>query len=303
MLSRFNIRGLLLGISILFAGSLHAQNATDFAAVKIEAQQVTDNIYMLTGSGGNLGVLTGPEGAILIDDQYAELSEKIVAAIAGLTDQPVRFLINTHWHGDHTGGNENLAKQGVVIVAHDNVRARMSKENFMASFNRTFPPSPAGALPIVTFSDNLTLHVNGEDLAVTHLKNGHTDGDSIIHFLKANIIHTGDLVFNGAYPLIDVDSGGTIDGIIAAQEYILTIANEETRIIPGHGALADKADVQALHDVLATVRDRVRDLKDEGKSVEQIQQAKPNADFDQTYGAGFINGDRIIEFAYKSIGK
>jgi len=173
----------------------------------------------------------------------------------------------------------------------------------MASFNRTFPPSPAGALPIVTFSDNLTLHVNGEDLAVTHLKNGHTDGDSIIHFLKANIIHTGDLVFNGAYPLIDVDSGGTIDGIIAAQEYILTIANEETRIIPGHGALADKADVQALHDVLATVRDRVRDLKDEGKSVEQIQQAKPNADFDQTYGAGFINGDRIIEFAYKSIGK
>jgi cyclase len=303
MISRFDVRGLLLGAAILCSGSPQAQNTIDFAAVKIEAQQVRDNIYMLTGSGGNLGVLTGSEGAILIDDQYAELSEKIVAAIAKLTDKPVRFLINTHWHGDHTGGNENLAKQGIVIVAHDNVRERMSHENFMAAFNRNFPASPAVALPIVTFSDNLTLHVNGEDLVVTHLKNGHTDGDSIIYFRKANVIHTGDLVFNGAYPLIDVDSGGSIDGIIAAQEYILSIVNDQTQIIPGHGALADKADVQALHDVLATVRDRVRDLKAEGKTLEQIQQAKPNADFDPAYGAGFIDGDRIIEFAYKSLGK
>ncbi len=303
MISRFDVRGLLLGAAILCSGSPQAQNTIDFAAVKIEAQQVRDNIYMLTGSGGNLGVLTGSEGAILIDDQYAELSEKIVAAIAKLTDKPVRFLINTHWHGDHTGGNENLAKQGIVIVAHDNVRERMSHENFMAAFNRNFPASPAVALPIVTFSDNLTLHVNGEDLVVTHLKNGHTDGDSIIYFRKGNVIHTGDLVFNGAYPLIDVDSGGSIDGIIAAQEYILSIVNDQTQIIPGHGALADKADVQALHDVLATVRDRVRDLKAEGKTLEQIQQAKPNADFDPAYGAGFIDGDRIIEFAYKSLGK
>lgn len=303
MISIVSVRGLILGIAILVAGSSQAQNTIDFAAVKIEAQQVTDNIYMLTGSGGNLGVLTGPEGAILIDDQYAELSEKIVAAIAKLTDKPVRFLINTHWHGDHAGGNENMARKGILIVAHDNVRERMSHENFMAAFNRTFPPSPAGALPIVTFSDNLTLHVNGEDLVVTHLENGHTDGDSIIYFRTANVIHTGDLVFNGAYPLIDVDSGGTIDGIIAAQEYILSIADDNTRIIPGHGALADKADVRALHDVLATVRDRVRDLKDDGKTLEQIQQAKPNTDFDPVYGAGFINGDRIIEFAYKSLGK
>ena len=302
MNGRLNFRQIIFVAGVFCMGLVHAQNTIDFDQINIEAQRVADNIYMLTGSGGNMGVLIGEDGVILIDDQYAALTDKIVAAIAKLSDRPIRFLINTHWHGDHTGGNENLGKAGVIIVAHDNVRERMSKENFMAAFNVTTPPSPREALPIVSFSDSVTFHVNGEELVVTHLKNGHTDGDSIIHFRKTNVIHTGDLVFNGAYPLIDVSSGGSIDGIIAAEEYILSIADDQTRIIPGHGALADQAAVQALHQVLVTARERVRKLKEEGKSLEQIQQAKPNADFDQSYGAGFINGDRIIEFIYQSLG-
>jgi glyoxylase-like metal-dependent hydrolase (beta-lactamase superfamily II) len=301
MIAKVIYRLIVVLLSCLPVSQVFSQNAMDFSQVEIKSQKIADNVYMLTGSGGNMGVLTGADGVILIDDQYAPLTDKITAAIAAISDTAIRFLINTHYHGDHTGGNQNLAKAGVIIVAHDNVYRRMSTENFMASFNQTIPASPTEALPVISFSDNVMFHVNNEEVVVTHLQNGHTDGDSIIYFRNANVIHTGDLVFNGAYPLIDISGGGSIDGMIAAQDYILSLADDETRIIPGHGTLGDRAAVQALNDVLITARERVRKLIDAGSTLEQIQAARPNADYDAVYGNGFINPDRFIEFIYTSL--
>jgi len=278
-----------------------AQGAVDYDAVNIQTIKVVDNIYMLTGSGGNMGVLTGADGAILIDDQFAQLTDKIKQAVAAVSDKPIRFLINTHWHGDHVGGNENLGKDGVIIVAHDNVHQRMSMDTFMELANRTIPAAPEQALPIISFSDSMTFRINGEEAIVKHLKGGHTDGDSIIHFRNANVIHSGDLVFNGSYPVIDTGSGGSINGMIEGGDYILSISDAETRIIPGHGQLGDRSIVQTLRDLLVTARDRVQRLIDEGKTLEQIQALKPNADYDAAYGKGFVNADTFLQYIYTSL--
>jgi len=211
--------GFVLAVLVTIAAIGYAQ-APDFSKVEIVAHKVSEGLYMLQGAGGNIAVSVGEDAVFLVDDQYAPLTPKIKAAVAALTDKPIKFVLNTHWHGDHTGGNENLGSGGTLIVAHDNVRRRMSTEQFNAFFNRKTPPAPKAALPVVTFAESVRFHINGEEIHAFHVPPAHTDGDSIVHFTRANVIHTGDLFFNGLYPFIDVASGGGIDGMIAAAHTI-----------------------------------------------------------------------------------
>jgi cyclase len=275
----------------------------DFSQVTIKTESLAAGVHMLAGAGGNIGLSVGDDAAFIVDDQFAPLTEKIVAAIKALTDKPVKFVINTHWHGDHTGGNENFGKAGAVIVAHDNVRKRLSTEQFNEFFKRTMPPAPKDALPIVTFSESATLHLNGDEVRMVHVAPAHTDGDSIVHFTKANVLHMGDLYFNGSYPFIDVSSGGDVNGIVAAADQALAIANESTKIIPGHGPLGTKSTLKQYRDVVATVRDRVAALIKEGKTLADVQAARPSKEFDAIWGTGFSKGEQFVAIVYSSLSK
>jgi glyoxylase-like metal-dependent hydrolase (beta-lactamase superfamily II) len=292
-----NIR--LLAVAVLAAAPAAAQQ--DFSGVEIKAEKVAEGVYMLTGRGGNLGLSVGRSGAFLIDDQYAPLSEKILAAVKAITPDPVRFVLNTHWHGDHTGGNENLGRAGALLVAHENVRRRMSTEQFMAAFDRKTPPSPEGALPVVTFTDAVTFHWNGDAIRAFHVDPAHTDGDTIIHFERKDVVHMGDVFFNGGYPFIDTSSGGRIDGVIAASDRVLAVAGPNTRIIPGHGPLATKADLQAYRDTLSTLRARIAALKASGKTRDEAIAAKPTADHDERLGTGFMKPEVWVGLVYDSL--
>lgn len=285
-----------------FAATTFADPETDkFRDVKVESVPVTDGIYMLTGRGGNIGVSVGEDGVFLIDDQYAPLTERIKAAVAQLSDKPVRFVLNTHWHGDHTGGNENLGREGVVIVAHDAVYERMTQENFLAVFDSKVPPSPRAALPIISFNDTLTFHLNGHDIHAAHVRHAHTDGDSIVHFRDANVIHTGDVWFNGMYPFIDAGSGGSLDGVISAVDTVLALADGQTKIIPGHGPLSDRAGLIAYRAFLVDVRERVGKLMAQGKTLDEIRAAKPLADYEETLGKGFLDTDTFLKVAMDAL--
>jgi len=296
-----NARALALAMLLVVLCALPAAAQGDFSAVEIKAEKVADGIYTLTGRGGNLGLSVGEDGTYLIDDQYAPLTGKILAAIKQLTPEPVRFVVNTHYHGDHTGGNENMGEAGALLVAHENVRRRMAAGTFMKAFNRQVEPAPAGALPVVTFTDAVTFHWNGEEIRVFFVGPAHTDGDSIIHFVKADVFHMGDTLFNGMFPFIDVSAGGRIDGVIAAADRVLKVANEKTRLIAGHGPVATKADLQAYRDMLAKVRDRVAKLKAEGKTGAEIVAAKPTADLDEKWGGGFMKPDVWVGLVYESM--
>jgi cyclase len=210
--------------------------------------------------------------------------------------------VNTHWHGDHTGGNENIGKAGALIVAHENVRKRMSVEQFNATFNRRTPASPAGALPVVSFTDSVTFHVNGDDLVAYHIPPAHTDGDAVIHFTKADVVHMGDAFFNGAYPYVDVSSGGNVNGVIGAADRVLASCTATTIIIPGHGVVADCAALKRYRDVVATVRDRVQAEMGKGRSLAQLKAAGLSAEFDASWGRGFIKPDVFVELIYRSLG-
>ena len=200
--------------------------------------ELAPGLVMWMGRGGNIGVVHGPEGSLLVDDQFAEVSPELRAGVERLGGAPIRFVVNTHWHGDHTGSNEALAKQGAVVVAHEKVRERMSSEQWSALSRTATPPSPAGAWPVVTFDRGLRFHLNGHTVEVLHVDPAHTDGDSIVRFVEADVLHLGDVYFNGLYPYIDVASGGSIDGMIAGASRALALCEEETRIIPGHGPLS-----------------------------------------------------------------
>lgn len=290
-----------LAVALVLIGAPALAQQQDFTKVEVKAEKVAEGVYMLTGSGGNIGLSVGKSGTYVIDDQYAPLTDRILAAIRAITPEPVRFVVNTHWHGDHTGGNENMGKTGALLMAHENVRRRMSAEQFNATFARKTPPSPEGALPVVTFTDAVTFHWNGDEIRVYHVPPAHTDGDVIVHFVKANVVHAGDVFFNGGYPFVDVSSGGRIDGVIAASERVLGGIDDQTRIIPGHGPVGTKADLQAYHDVLKTLRDRIAKLKAEGKSKDQVIAAKPTADHDAKWGAGFMKGDVFTGLVYDSL--
>ena len=276
---------------------------TNWDSVSIRTIPAGQGVHMLIGSGGNIALAVGDEFAFLVDDQFEQLSAKILAAVRAATDKPVRFLVNTHWHGDHSGGNENMAKAGIIIVAHDNVRTRMSTDQFIEAFKSAVPASPRGALPVVTFAESVTFHLGTETIHVIHVPPAHTDGDAIVHFTRANTLHMGDTYFNGRYPFIDLSSGGSFEGVIGAVDAGLRYANDSTKIIPGHGAMASRADLQMYRNVLAGVRDRVAALIKQGKTKEQVIAAKPSAEWDATWGSGFMKPDVFLAIVYESMKK
>ncbi|HEX6202423.1 MAG TPA: MBL fold metallo-hydrolase [Thermoanaerobaculia bacterium] len=290
-----------VAVAFLAALAPAARAQTNFDEVEIKTVSVAPGVWMLVGAGGNIGVSAGADGVFLVDDQYAPLTPKILAAVKGVSERPVRFVVNTHWHGDHTGGNENLGGAGAVIVAHDNVRQRMSTDQFMAAFDRTVPASPPAALPVITFAGGVTFHLNGDTLEVVHLPAGHTDGDSAVIWREADVIHAGDLFFNGGYPFVDLGSGGSVDGLIAAVDRLLERAGEGTKIIPGHGALASRADLAAYAEMLKATRAAVAALIAEGKSREEVLAAEPLAAWDEKWGGGFINAERFTGTLFDSL--
>ncbi len=247
----------------------------NFDTVQIKTTKITESIYMLEGSGGNIGVLAGKDGIILIDDQFGPLTEKIKKALAQISDQPVRFVINTHFHFDHTGGNENFGGQGAIIVSHENNRKRLSTDQFLAAFKTEYKASPYDALPKVTFTDSVTFHMNGQTVNVFYAKNAHTDGDVIIHFKEANVFHGGDVFVRYGFPFIDQGNGGSIDGMVKGTDLLIARSNEQSKIIPGHGALSVKKDLVDYKQMLVTVRKKVADGIKQGKTLEQVVDTDP----------------------------
>jgi cyclase len=297
-----SIHAVLVFVAALAALAAPAALAQqDFSQVEIETQKLADTVYMMTGSGGNLGLSVGEDAVFLVDDQFAPLTPKIEAAIAKITDKPVKFLLNTHWHFDHTGGNENLGKAGAVIFAHENVRKRLSAEGFIEFLGMKTKPEPKVALPMVTFSRDLTFHVNGDEVLVLYVPKAHTDGDAIVHFRKSNVIHMGDTFFNKLYPFIDTSSGGTVNGVLKAADLVLRLADDDTRIIPGHGPLGNKADLQAYRDMLAAVSGRVRQLIRQGKTLDQAVAARPTAKYDEVWGKGFLPPEKFVAMLYGNL--
>jgi cyclase len=268
----------------------------DFSKVEVKAENLAPGVSVLFGAGGNIGVSHGEDGTVLIDDQFAPLTPKIQAAVAALGASPVKFLINTHWHGDHSGGNENFGKAGAVIMAHDNVRVRMATDQ-KTPFGEV-KASPKVALPVITYAEGLKLHLNGEEVRVISVPPAHTDGDSVVHWTKSNVIHMGDLFFHKmSYPFVDRSSGGDVRGVIAAADKVLAMANDQTKIIPGHGAVASKADLQAYRDMLVAIVGKIEAAVKAGKSLEEVKAMKP-ADGFGVNPSGFITADRFVEMVY-----
>lgn len=288
-----------LGISLV-AGAAYGQQR-DFSKVSIKTTKVANGVYMLEGAGGNIGLSVGDDGVVIIDDEFAPLTPKIQAAISAITPKPIKFVLNTHWHGDHVGGNENLAAAGAVIVAHDNVRKRMSVGQFMEMMKTQVPPAPAKALPIVTFSSDVTLHLNGEDLHIVYVGPAHTDGDAIVVFPKAKVVHMGDCFMTISYPFVDLSSGGNFDGFISVADKVLGMVDNSFKIIPGHGALSGKADLKGWHDMLVKIRERVKKQADAGKTLADVQKQGLTSEWDAKWGKDFIKPDQVVEFAFKAV--
>lgn len=293
-------RSFIFAALLLFAvasTAVHAQ--VNYDTVQVRSQQLGTGLYMLQGSGGNIGLAIGDDAVFVVDDQFAPLTPKILAAIAAVTSKPVRFVVNTHWHFDHTGGNENLGKTGALIVAHDNVRKRMSAGQFIDALNRREPPAAPAALPVVTFATGVTFHINGDSVVVTHVPPAHTDGDAVVHFTRANVVHMGDL-FVGGLPFVDLSSGGSIHGIIGAAEKVLAMTNATTKIIPGHGALADRARLQAYRDMVVALRDRMRAEITARKTIDEVLAMNLAA----PYAADFPTGhERFLRTLYLELSR
>ncbi len=273
--------------------------AQDFSKVEIKTTALRGGTHLLTGAGGNIVASVGDEGVFIIDDQFAPLTDKIVAALAKLSDKPPRFVLNTHWHFDHTGGNENFGAAGAVIVAHDNVRKRMHAGQMLRGDK--VPPAARAALPVLTFASDLRLHLNGDAVGVWHVARAHTDGDSLVKFETANVLHMGDVWFNGLYPFIDAESGGSIDGFLAAVDRGLALSNADTLVVPGHGPLGNRAELAAYGAMLKDYRDRIAAFKREGKSLEEVIALKPTADTDEKLGKAFIKPDELVTSIYNTL--
>jgi cyclase len=263
-----------------------------FDGVEITVEPIRDNVYRLTGAGGNIGISTGEDGVFMIDDQFAPLSKKIKKAIQTISDKPIKFLVNTHFHGDHTGGNTNFANTGAMIVAHDNVRKILSENE------------DAIGLQVITFSEDATFYMNGNDIFITHVHHAHTDGDAMVYFAQSNVLHTGDTFFNGRFPFIDINRGGSIDGDIAAAKKGLMLINDATKIIPGHGKLGAKVDYQKYYDMLVGIRDNVKQALDQGKTEAEITDMESlTSEFftDKATANDFISGPKMRATVYKSL--
>jgi cyclase len=270
----------------------------DFAKTQIQTVKIADGLYLLMGgpAQGNIAVSVGPDGMFLVDSMYAPMHQKIMDALAQLGPQPVRYLVNTHLHGDHTDGNAAMAKLGAIIISHDNMRKRMAEQ--------TRNPPPAAALPVLTYGDHMTLHFNGEEIYIYHPAPAHTDGDSIIYFRHANVMHVGDVPSSLRYPNIGVDDGGSVDGMIAAAEQVMKIANPETKIIPGHlGPVVGFKEIQQQLTMFIAVRDRIQSAIRAGKSLAEVVASKPTADFDGPRMAGAITPDRFVTLVYTDLSR
>ncbi|MFC3712589.1 MBL fold metallo-hydrolase [Sphingoaurantiacus capsulatus] len=288
---------------LLLAAATPAAAQQDMSKVEVRTEQVAPGVHNLIGAGGNIGVSTGPDGTFIIDDQFAPLTPKIVEALKKIDDKPVRFVLNTHWHFDHTGGNENLGKAGTLIVAHDNVRTRMSTDQFMEALQQRIPASPAVALPVVTFDSSTTFHINGDAIRAVHVPHAHTDGDSLVQFTKANVVHMGDVFNNTSFPFIDLSSGGSAAGLIAGLAKGIALGNAQTRYIPGHGAVASRDELTAYHAMVADVVGNVRAGIAAKQSADQIVASKPAAAYDAKWGQGFIKADVFVRAIHASLTK
>jgi cyclase len=278
-----------------------AQMKAGWASRPLETAKLRDNIYLLSGPGGNMVVLSGADGKVLVDSGVAPAAPKIKQAMDGFGGGPLKVLINTHWHFDHTDGNEAMHQAGAVIIAHENTRKRLSTPQDIALFSLHFDPAPAAAWPQQTFAEGTKLYLNGDQLTLAYIPPAHTDSDICIRYENGNVLHMGDVWFNGTYPVIDASSGGNIDGMIAGTARGLSLADAETKIVPGHGPVGDKAALAKHHDMLVTVRDRVHALKAAGKSKDEAVAAKPTADLDGTWGKGSINGDLFTTLVYTTL--
>ena len=272
----------------------------EFDKVEIKVHKVAGNVYMLEGEGGNIGVSVGPDGIVIVDDEFAPLAPKIKAALHGITDKPVRFVLNTHYHGDHTGGNVVFG-EGASIIAHENVRNRLASASKGRNGHER-PPAPKTALPVITFRDTVSVHLNGEEIRALHFPSGHTDGDSMILFVGSNVVHTGDDFVTYGYPFIDQSAGGSVRGLVANLEKALTILPADVKVIPGHGPISTLADVKRflgmLKDAIAAVSGGVK----QGKSLEQLKKDKVLAALEPAWGKGFLKADEFIEIIYKDLG-
>ncbi|TCK67564.1 glyoxylase-like metal-dependent hydrolase (beta-lactamase superfamily II) [Winogradskyella wandonensis] len=268
-----------------------------FDDVEIKSEKLSENVYVLFGAGGNIGVSVGEDGVFVIDDQFAPLSEKILAKIKTLSDKPLKFLVNTHWHGDHAGGNENMAKAGATIIAHNNVKTRLLNPRRDGSNN------PKEALPVITFKEQLYITINGEPVGVFHVANAHTDGDAMLYFTESNILHTGDTYFKGRYPYIDLNSGGSVNGYIEAVKRGFILVDDGTKIIPGHGTIANKEDYRAFLKMLETLKANISQAIAEGKTEDEVKADESlTKEYDDLgYGSGFINSERIRVTFYQSL--
>jgi len=273
------------------------------ASAKMTIQTLRTNVSALIGSGGNIGVLTGPDGKLIIDSGYLSSQKQIADALAGISGEPIKHLVNTHWHFDHTDGNEWMHSAGATIMAHENTKKHLSTATRVEDWNFTFPPSPTGAIPTDVFNADKTLHLDGATIALKYYGPAHTDGDVSAYFIEADVLHTGDTWWNGHFPFVDYSTGGNIDGMIKAAEANLAMVTDKTIVIPGHGRVGGKAEMIEYRDILTTIRDRVAALKKEGKSLNEVVATKPAAAYDAKWGTGFINGDFFTKLVYKGVGK
>jgi cyclase len=289
------MRLLVAALAVGAAAPAFAQ-APDPAKVEFRSEKLADNLFALFGAGGNLAVLTGPDGALVVDSELVEMSPKLRAAVTLVSEKPARFLINTHFHFDHAGGNTTLGKGGTVIVAHENVRKHlMTRQVINVGVEIITEPTAPEGLPVVTFEDGVRFHLNGEEISAIHAANAHTDSDAFVFFEKANVLHTGDLFMSLGYPFVDAGNGGSSAGLIAAHARALALCNEQTRVIPGHGAVVGKAEFQAYRDMLVEVRRRVADLVKKGRSLEQVKAAATTKEYDERWGKGFVTPDVFVQ--------
>ena len=295
------MRVTLVSVVVAMSLGMHARAQQDFSQVQIKTTKIAGNFYTLEGQGGTIGVLAGPDGVLMVDSQFAPLGDKIVAAIKQISDGRIRFLVNTHVHGDHTGGNENIAKQGAVILARENLRARLAKPAPTAS-GQPGVPAPPMALPMVTYDSPLTIRMNGEEVQLIPVPVAHTDGDTMVYFPTANVLMTGDFYRSTGYPNIDRNNGGTMNGMLAGFDLIAKTGRPDTKIIPGHGAIVDKAAVAAHKAMMIGVRDKVAALVKQNKTQEEAVAAKPAAEFDsKVTGATPMTADRFVGQLYQEL--
>jgi len=286
--------------SFLICFFVTASLAQDFDAVKIKTKKLSESIYMLEGSGGNIGVCIGEDGTFIIDDQFAPLTEKITAAIGKITPKPVQFLINTHWHFDHTDGNENFGSAGAIIVSHQNSRKRMARDEVVALVGTEQKAYSQDGLPKITFKESMSFHYNGETINIFHIGPAHTDGDAIVHFVESNVLHMGDVFVRYVFPFIDEPNGGNINGMIKTLDKAAELANNQTQIIPGHGQVSNKKDLLDYRKMLTTIRDRIKIQIEKDKTLKQIIASNPTQGYE---GSDFVAKDDFVKIVYDSIKK